>query len=121
MNVVSDKTAKHVSQDANCIVEENVSVDNDFFDEHFSMLDVKKAIFDVKNNRAVGYDELPAAVLKNDTVVYCLFKIFNYCFGKGKIPQSWGKSIINPIPKSSTSNIHDPMSYRGITITPIVY
>jgi hypothetical protein len=121
LNVVSDTAANHVSQDANFIVREKVSVDTDIFDDHFSMLDVRKDTFDVKNNRALRYDELPAAVFKNDTVVYCLFKLFNYCFGIGKIPQSWGKSIINPIPKSSTSNIYDPMSYTGITITPIVY
>ena len=79
LNVVSEKKANHVGQDANFIVEENV--DNDFFDDHFSMLDVK-------NNRTVGYDELPAAAFKNDYVVYCLFKIFNYWFGIGKIPKA---------------------------------
>ena len=29
--------------------------------------------------------------------------------------------IIQPIPKSSTSDIKDPLSYRGITLTPVVY
>ena len=30
-------------------------------------------------------------------------------------------SVISPIPKCSTSDPRDPLSYRGIAITPVVY
>ncbi|CAG2252315.1 unnamed protein product [Mytilus edulis] len=37
------------------------------------------------------------------------------------IPELWSRGIITPIPKSSTSDPRDPMSYRGITLAPTSY
>ena len=37
------------------------------------------------------------------------------------MPSEWGKCIINPIPKSSTTDPRDPMSYRGITLVSAMY
>ena len=45
-----------------------------------------------------------------------LTHIFNICYDSGKIPSFWSKGMITPIPKLSTSDPHDPMSYRGITL-----
>ena len=47
--------------------------------------------------------------------------MFNECFKNGKIPSDCGKGIINPIPKSSTTDPRDPLSYRGITLAPSTY
>lgn len=33
----------------------------------------------------------------------------------------WNKGIITPIPKCSTSDPRDPLSYRGITLAPFAY
>jgi hypothetical protein len=33
----------------------------------------------------------------------------------------WSKSIINPIPKSSSNDLKDPMSYRGISLASTMY
>ena len=43
------------------------------------------------------------------------------CFNSGFTPTEWGRGIINPIPKSSTSDPRDPLSYRGITLAPAIY
>ncbi len=37
------------------------------------------------------------------------------------VPTIWGNSIINPIPKSSTLDPRDPLSYRGIALACTMY
>lgn len=37
--------------------------------KRFSAADVRKAIFDVKISRAIGYDELSANVFKNENII----------------------------------------------------
>ena len=53
--------------------------------------------------------------------MYCLLKLFNVCFQTGQVQKEWSKCIINPIPKSSTNDRRDPMSYRGIALAPASY
>lgn len=91
------------------------------FSQEFTLSEVQKAIFDVKSNRAVGIDEIPGEVLKNDSVARFLQNLCNICFRSGTIPCIWNRTLIKPIPKCSTSDIRDPLSYRGIAITPVVY
>lgn len=50
-----------------------------------------------------------------------LHKLFNLCFKTGKVPSMWNRGIITPIPKCSTSDPRDPLSYRGITLAPFAY
>ena len=42
-------------------------------------------------------------------------------FVQAHVPSEWDKCIINPIPKSSTSDRRDPLSYRGISLAPSMY
>ena len=60
-------------------------------------------------------------MLKNDTAVSFLHVLSNICFDNGIVPSDWGKCIINPIPKSSTTDRRDPLSYRGISLAPAMY
>ena len=39
----------------------------------------------------------------------------------GVFHRFWGKSIISPIPKTSTADPRDPLSYRGIALAPSMY
>ena len=95
---------------------ENTTSNNNFnntgtssiLDDHISILEVIKAIDNAKKGKAYGIDKIPVDVLKNDNSVYFLHFLFNVCFNTGCIPSSWGKSIINPIPKSSSADIKDP-------------
>ena len=62
-----------------------------------------------------------AEIFKNDTAISFLHILFNVCFSCGKTPKAWGKGVISPIPKSSTTDPRDPLSYRGITLAPVMY
>ena len=99
----------------------NPSHDECTYNDHISILDVKKAIDDAKMGKASGVDCIPVEVLKNDTAVAFLHVLFNICFDNGIVPSEWGKCIINPIPKSSTADRRDPLSYRGISLAPAMY
>ena len=74
-----------------------------------------------KNGKAPGFDEIPVDLLKNETALVMLIDIFNYCFTYGMVPSDWSKGIITPVPKGSTSDPRDPLSYRGITLAPVMY
>ena len=104
-------------------IDQNIAFSQEHFtyNEHISILDVKRAIDDAKLGKASGIDNIPIEVLKNDTAVAFLHVLFNICFDNGIIPTEWGKCIINPIPKSSTSDRRDPLSYRGISLAPAMY
>ena len=54
-----------------------------------------------KNKKSPGLDQIPNEILKNDDVVYTIFKLLNYCFINGHMPQIWLKAIISPIPKGA--------------------
>jgi len=47
--------------------------------------------------------------------------LFNICFNIGIVPTLWSKSVICPIPKASTLDKRDPLSYRGISLAPAMY
>ena len=91
------------------------------FEDNISILEVKKAVDSAKRGKACGFDNIPSEVLHNDYIIYFLHILFNVCFNKGIVPSEWGKCIINPIPKSSSMDPRDPLSYRGIALASSVY
>ncbi|MES9880125.1 MAG: reverse transcriptase family protein [Sedimenticola sp.] len=91
------------------------------FNDNISISEVRKSVFAAKKGKASGVDQIPSDVFANDTAISFLHILFNVCFSTGTIPTDWGKGIINPIPKSSTNDPRDPMSYRGITLAPAMY
>lgn len=99
----------------------NVFVAEPLFNEAISVFEVRKVVLDAKRNKACGFDSIPVDVLKNDTSISVLHILFNVCFSTGYIPTSWGKGIINPIPKCSTTDPRDPLSYRGLTLGSSMY
>ena len=82
----------------------NISTSDPIFNEHISIFELKKALDNSKKGKACGVDAIPSEVLCNDTSVSFLHVLFNICFDKGIIPSLWNKCIINPIPKSSTTD-----------------
>ncbi|MES9880789.1 MAG: reverse transcriptase family protein [Sedimenticola sp.] len=102
------------------------NVDDNVNDMHqlacdFTMSEVKTAVYKVKKNRSAGVDNIPGEVLKNDNVIAFLHKLCNMCYRSGTVPDIWSKSLICPIPKGTSSDPRDPLSYRGIAITPVAY
>ena len=61
-----------------------------------------QAVTKSKSNKAVGVDDLPGKVLRNDITCGFIMEYLNLCFQSGIIPDSWKKGIIQPIPKSYT-------------------
>ena len=80
-----------------------------------------KVIKNAGNNKAPGHDDIPTEVLKNETARFFLLRLFKVCFQTSKAPTQWSKCTLNPIPKSSTSDKRDPLSYRGIALAPSSY
>ena len=62
--------------------------------------------------KAVGIDEIPSEILRNETGIDLLYSIIKYCFSEGHVPQEWITSVIMPIPKPKT----DPLTYRPISL-----
>ncbi|MES9880570.1 MAG: endonuclease/exonuclease/phosphatase family protein, partial [Sedimenticola sp.] len=91
------------------------------FTDNISIEEVRGAIRNAKRGKACGVDGIPSEVLCNDAGVSYMHVFFNVCFSQSKLPTEWGKSIINPIPKSSTTDPRDPLSYRGISLTSCMY
>lgn len=86
-----------------------------------SYLEVKKAIANAKQGKAVGCDNIPVEILNNDTACKYLHQLFYKCYETGIIPSLWMRGIIHPIPKDSTLDARDPMNYRGITLACSTY
>ena len=94
---------------------------NYIFDAEINITELKLAIKSLKCNKAVGIDDLPAEILKCDNLRNTLLALLNKCFTTGIIPTAWKQGIINPNPKTTTTDRSDPLNYRGVTLTSSVY
>ena len=99
----------------------NQVIFDEFLDNVISIDEVYKVLNLSKNGKSPGIDDIQVELFKNNTALNALTRIFNICYDSGKIPSLWSKGMITPIPKSSTSDPHDPMSYRGRTLAPSSY
>ena len=97
------------------------NTDMSYLDATISIGEIVCAAKKAKKGKAVGLDGLPLEVLCNDTCISFLHKLFNICYLKGIFPEMWQKGVITPVPKSNTSNVYEPLSYRGITIASSSY
>ena len=77
--------------------------------------EVRDAVYRAKLNKAVGIDEIPSEMLRNDACVDLLYNIIKYCFQEGQVPQEWLTSVITPIPKPKTDPL-DPLTFRPISL-----
>ena len=86
-----------------------------------SLWEVAYAKGTAHKRKATGVDCIPAEVLKNPTMVCALHSLYQMCFKNNLVPESWQRSIINPVPKSSCVDARDPLQYRGISLTSSIY
>ena len=75
-------------------------------------------MFRTKNGKAVGVDEIPGEILRNDTCIDLLYQLISYCFSEGQIPSEWSTSIITPVPKPKMDPLN-PLEYRPISLISI--
>ena len=83
--------------------------------------EVRVALNKSKSKKAVGIDNLPNEILKNNESAKLLHKLFNKIFQCNLVPSIWKKAIIKPIPKNALIDPHIPMNYRGISLLSTVY
>ena len=96
--------------------------DNDLdINMNISENEVRKVISKAKNRKAIGIDNLPNEVLKNDVSCNLLTCLFQKIFVTHIIPSIWRLAIIKPIPKGSLTDPKLPLHYRGIALLSTVY
>jgi len=100
---------------------ENTSVPNPVINVPISIQEVKIVLKKAKLNKAVGLDNLPYEVMKNEESSALLQAMFDKVFSSGVIPSVWHKTILKPIPKNSTVDPRIPLKYRGIALLSTVY
>lgn len=83
--------------------------------------EVTKAIEKSKNKKAVGLENLPNEVFKNEISTKCLSSFFKEVFKSNVIPKLWRKAVLKPIPKGPQMNTRIPLEYRGISLLSTLY
>ena len=68
--------------------------------------------YDVKQNKATGYDFIPQSAVKlsADVLCYPLSTLINYVLNNSKIPQQWKLGEVTPVFKKDCSL--DKSNYR---------
>ncbi len=94
---------------------ENVTNGSEF--PEVTLFELKENIRRLKGRSAPGKDGIYNLMLKNlsEGYLFLLLRLCNLCLAKGKIPESWKKSIITMIPKGSKLAT-DPNNYRPISL-----
>ena len=88
-------------------------------DSPFIENEIRKAVFEQKNSKSPGNDNLIAEVFKNsfDIISPFLLSLYNKLFSEGIFPQSWGEGILVPIFKGGNP---EAKNFRGITLNNII-
>lgn len=89
--------------------------------ENISLGEVKKSLRAAKKNKAIGIDNIPNEIIKNEKSAILLQMLFNKLFISGTQPSLWNISIVKPIPKPSLVDPRIPLQYRGISLLSTVY
>ena len=89
--------------------------------EQISEDEVRKVIRNSKNRKAVGLDNLPNEIFKNDASVKILSTLFLKLFELGLIPSVWRNAVLKPIPKGANTDLRSPLEYRGISLLSTAY
>ena len=78
--------------------------------------EIKKAIQQLKNNKASGPDDIPAEALKAvvDTSVELLYPLFGKIWEEEEVPADWREGYLIKIPKKG--DLRNCANYRGITL-----
>ena len=88
--------------------------------EEIKASELEKALGELPNRKAGGPDGLVNEILKGigPKKRRVLLDAFNDVLESGKVPASWGKGRIIPIPKKG--DLRYPGNWRGITLIPVV-
>jgi hypothetical protein len=92
-------------------------------DKDFTEQEVKGHVIGVKNNKAVGFNGIPAEMWKIFSItndgIKILTNLFNKVKNKNEFPSDWKVAIICPIYKGKGSP-QEPGNYRGISLLSVL-
>ncbi|MEW8548698.1 MAG: reverse transcriptase family protein, partial [Candidatus Thiodiazotropha sp.] len=99
------------------ITADRVTYFNTELNKVITELEVKKAILQLKNNKACASDMILNEFLKasQSLLMPVYIRLFNAILDSGKMPETWTDGFIIPIYKNK-GDIGNPDNYRGITI-----
>ena len=114
-NIVPDENYKDLLYQK-CLLENLSDPDdhNELLNGSISYDEIEKVINGAKLKKACGYDGMYNEVIKSSECKHALYRLFNLCFDYGKVPSTWQKAIISPVPKSAMKDPHVPSEYRGV-------
>ena len=93
----------------------NINYESNYFlNDVISFAEVVKCIYNLKDNKAYGPNQIPNEILKTHKLDILLYNYFRLCFENTCTPSVWLKAIITPIPKNAMNDPNLPLSYRGI-------
>ena len=96
-------------------------LDTSSLDATITIEEVRYALLKANKGKALGNDQIPLEPINNQTCTLFLLKLFNFCFTSCTVPQEWSRGKISPILKDVNADTRDPLNYRSITITSLVY
>ena len=84
-----------------------------------SIIDITKVTKNLKNTKAIGYDNIPVSIIKQNSeyIIPCIREIINESFTSGTVSANIKISKITPIHK--TGDKKDYNNYRPISILPV--
>lgn len=87
----------------------------------FSVSDIESIIVKLKKNKSAGGDGLTAEHLQfaGGRLYYLLSLLFNSCIKHAFVPDSFGSSVIVPVPKEGSINLSSFDGYRPISLVTI--
>ncbi|KAF4526560.1 hypothetical protein B566_EDAN009130 [Ephemera danica] len=92
-------------------------------DPLFSAEELAYALWSLKNNKASGFDGIPAEMIKcaakNYEIFYTWLNAFNSMYSMGEYHSHWETSIMHTIFKNKGSK-ESPDNYRGIALAQIL-
>ena len=97
-------------------INETVNISEPFVFHHVTPEQVKKTLNNLKTNKACGYDNIPAKLLKmgSQTLSYTLTPIINMCIDTNRFPNDLKCAEVTPIHKSK--DILDKCNFRPVSV-----
>ncbi|CAG2243004.1 unnamed protein product [Mytilus edulis] len=119
----SDKNVEGIVMNYQAIDSQSRNNDTNILEDNFTcsecgtvfIEETKQALRSVKLGKAVGIDNLPNEILRNDNLTNVLHELYNTCFCNGIVPDVWCQNIIQPLLKKG-KDYRDPLSYRCISL-----